>query len=104
MNALPSSLHKPLVMQDSPRPGGGSRLYCLPADRWEAPTPDISKGPAMLTIYGQRQRLCDGVSRRSFLKIGGFALGAVGGVSLADLLRAESASGRKSPQKAVINI
>ncbi len=58
----------------------------------------------MLTIYGQRQRLCDGVSRRSFLKIGGFALGAVGGVSLADLLRAESASGRKSPHKAVINI
>src|SRR5688572_12917471 len=58
----------------------------------------------MLTIYGQQQRLCDGISRRSFLKIGGFALGAVGGVSLADLLRAESASGRKSPHKAVINI
>jgi hypothetical protein len=58
----------------------------------------------MLSIYGQRQRLCDGVNRRSFLKIGGFALGAVGGVSLAELLRAESASGHKSPHKAVINI
>jgi hypothetical protein len=58
----------------------------------------------MLTIYGQRQRLCDGVSRRSFLKIGGFALGAMGGVTLADLLRAEAISGRKSPHKAVINI
>jgi hypothetical protein len=58
----------------------------------------------MLTIYGRRQRLCDGVSRRSFLKIGGFALGAAGGVSLADLLRAESSSPRKSPHKAVINI
>ena len=58
----------------------------------------------MLTIYGQRQRLCDGVSRRSFLKIGGFAFGAAGGVSLADILRAEAASGRKSPHKAVINI
>ncbi|MBW3542013.1 MAG: DUF1501 domain-containing protein [Planctomycetes bacterium] len=58
----------------------------------------------MLTIYGKPQRYCDGVSRRSFLKIGGFALGAVGGISLADVLRAEEARGTHSPHKAVINI
>src|SRR5687768_2368030 len=64
----------------------------------------LLKGLAMLTINGRTKRLCDGVSRRSFLKIGGFALGAVGGVTLADILRAEAVSGRKSPHKAVINI
>ena len=43
----------------------------------------------MLTILGQPQRFCDGVSRRSFLKIGAFAFGAYH-LSLADVLRAES--------------
>ena len=42
----------------------------------------------MLTIFGQRQRFCDGVSRRSFLRIGGLAMG---GLALSDLLRAEAA-------------
>lgn len=41
----------------------------------------------MLTIYGDRQRFCDGVSRRNFLKIGGLAMG---GLALADLLRASA--------------
>jgi len=58
----------------------------------------------MLTIYGEKQRLCDGVSRRSFLKIGGFALGAVGGLSLPDILRAQAQSGQGLSHKAVINI
>src|SRR5579863_10286173 len=58
----------------------------------------------MLTIYGRKQRLCDGVSRRGFLKIGGFALGAMGGITLPDILRAEAAAGKKSSHKAVINI
>ncbi|HUG93763.1 MAG TPA: DUF1501 domain-containing protein [Planctomycetaceae bacterium] len=60
----------------------------------------------MLTIFGSQQPYCDGISRRSFLRIGGFALGAAGGLSLADVLRAENAAGRRSPQshKAVINI
>lgn len=58
----------------------------------------------MLTITGGKQRFCDGVSRRAFLKIGGFALGATGGLGLADILRAEAVQGRSSPQKAVINI
>lgn len=60
----------------------------------------------MLTIFGRRpstQRgFCDGVSRRDFLTIGGMALG---GISLADTLRAESiskAAGRS--HKAIINI
>lgn len=44
----------------------------------------------MLTIYGSKQRFCDGVSRRNFLKIGGLALG---GLSLADMLRASAQAG-----------
>src|SRR5687768_4201778 len=56
----------------------------------------------MLTIYGRENRFCDGISRRSFLKIGGFALGGAT-LSLADVLRAEAATGKKS-HKAVINI
>ena len=58
----------------------------------------------MLTISGQKTRYCDGVSRRSFLKIGGLATGALGGFNLADLLRAESVSSRRNSNKAIINI
>lgn len=58
----------------------------------------------MLTILGRKQRYCDGVSRRSFLKIGGFALGAAGGIGLPEILRAQEASGNRSSHKAVINI
>jgi len=54
----------------------------------------------MLTIYGDRQRFCDGVSRRQFLRIGGMALG---GLTLADFLAAEACAAAKIPaQKAVI--
>ena len=58
----------------------------------------------MLTIYGKKTKYCDGVSRRSFLKVGGFAMGAVGGVTLPEILRAESVSGNNAPHKAVINV
>ena len=44
----------------------------------------------MLTLYGPRGRFCDGVSRRSFLKVGGLAMGGVG---LPQLLRAEEEAG-----------
>ena len=44
----------------------------------------------MLTILGHKHRFCDGLSRRNFLRIGGLALG---GLSLPDMLRAESAAG-----------
>lgn len=69
----------------------------------------------MLTIKGPRSRYCDGRDRRSFLKIGGLSFGA-GGLTLADLFRAEAAaaesndangssgSGNQKRHKSVINI
>jgi hypothetical protein len=54
----------------------------------------------MLTVYGEKQRFCDGVSRRQFLRIGGMAMG---GLALADFLAAEARAAVKIPQqKAVI--
>ena len=55
----------------------------------------------MLTLHGKPYRHCDGLSRRQFLIAG--AMG-VGGLTLADLLRAEAAAGIRSSSKAVINI
>src|SRR5262249_1446991 len=53
----------------------------------------------MLPVWGPRQRFCDGISRRNFLKIG--ALGA--GMSLAEMLRLRaSASGKTSPKAAIM--
>ncbi len=52
----------------------------------------------MLTIWGDRQRFCDGVSRRNFMRIGAMGLG---GLALPDMLRAEAA-GRKASHKSVI--
>jgi hypothetical protein len=57
----------------------------------------------MLTILGQPRRYCDGISRRSFLKIGALGVGA-GALTLADVFRAEAQSGSSSSHKAVINI
>jgi hypothetical protein len=57
----------------------------------------------MLTIYGKSSRYCDGVSRRSFLRIGGLGVGAAA-LSLADLNRLEAASGKSARHKAVINV
>ena len=53
----------------------------------------------MLDFIGNKVTHCDGVSRRSFLRAG--ALG-VGGLTLADVLRAEATGGKS--HKAVINI
>jgi hypothetical protein len=55
----------------------------------------------MLTVMGRQHQFCDGVSRRSFLKIGGLAMG---GLTLTELLRAEGTGGRGRPQKSVIMI
>ena len=55
----------------------------------------------MLTLIGDRGRFCDGLSRRSFLQIGSLA---VGGLTLPQLLRAESLSGRGSSHKSVIMV
>lgn len=56
----------------------------------------------MLTFNGSTaNQYCDGVHRRDFLKIG--AMG-IGGLTLADLFRAEAAAGVGSSEKAIINI
>src|SRR4051794_1103750 len=57
----------------------------------------------MLTFWGAEQKLCDGVSRRTFLRVGALA---VGGLTLADLLRlkARGAAHPASPTKAVIMV
>ena len=55
----------------------------------------------MLTIRGKEQRFCDGVSRRTFLKIGGLAFG---GLSLPDLLRAEVLAGGSRSHKSIIMV
>lgn len=46
----------------------------------------------MLTIWGQRQRFCDGLTRRSFLKIGAFGTG----LTLAEMLRLRALAGNKT--------
>jgi hypothetical protein len=56
----------------------------------------------MLTVLGPRQRsFCDGLSRRSFLQIGGLALG---GLSLPQILQAETATGQRLGHKGIIMI
>lgn len=55
----------------------------------------------MLKFSGRSYRHCDGVSRRHFLTAGALTMG---GLSLADLLRAEAAAGIGSSNKAVINV
>jgi hypothetical protein len=55
----------------------------------------------MFRIFGKKYRHCDGITRRHFLTAG--ALG-IGGMTLADLLRAEAMAGIGSSTKAVINI
>jgi len=58
----------------------------------------------VLTIPGPAKRFCDGLSRRTFLRIGGLGMG---GLALPQLLRAESESGgngRSLGQKSVIMI
>src|SRR5437868_2173705 len=60
----------------------------------------------MLTILGREHpqaAFCDGVSRRSFLRIGALTMGALG-FSLPQLLRAAEQSGTRKVQKSVINI
>lgn len=55
----------------------------------------------MLTFHGCGSRYCDGVSRRSFLTIGGLAMG---GLSLPQLLQAEAASKNGRSHKSVIMV
>ncbi len=55
----------------------------------------------MLTFWGARQRLCDRVSRRDFLRVG--ALGLTG-LTLADVLRLRAQAGQSGPPRAVIMV
>src|SRR5476651_1862457 len=56
----------------------------------------------MLTLHSSTGgKFCDGIMRRDFLKIGGLAMG---GLSLPDLLRAESKQGVGKSHKAVIMV
>ncbi|QDU38237.1 hypothetical protein Mal4_25620 [Maioricimonas rarisocia] len=55
----------------------------------------------MLSLLGGRNGYCDGISRRSLLRIG--ALG-IGGLTLADLLRLEAHAGNSATRRSVINI
>lgn len=59
----------------------------------------------MLTIFGRENHrgksFCDKLSRRSFLTIGGMAMG---GIAMPQVLRADAEAGRKSSHKAIINI
>ena len=55
----------------------------------------------MLTIAGTQSPFCDGISRRSCLRIGGLALG---GLALPEILRAEAASGVRNPAKGIIMV
>lgn len=55
----------------------------------------------MLTIFGDRHRFCDGVTRRNFLKIGSLALG---GLSLPQILEAEASTRSRLGHKAIIMI
>ncbi len=60
----------------------------------------------MLTFHGGVSRYCDGVPRRSFLKVGAFSFGAAS-LSLADIYRAQAANPQQaslSQHKAIINI
>ncbi len=53
----------------------------------------------MLNLLGRSQRFCDGVDRRSFLKIGGLAMG---GLSLPGILQAEESQGRRSNKSVIM--
>jgi Protein of unknown function (DUF1501) len=54
----------------------------------------------MFTLLGSGQQFCDGLTRRSFLKVGAFGAG----LSFADLLRLRAATARKPAAKSAIMI
>jgi hypothetical protein len=68
---------------------------------WQVFTACRGKRKAMISLFGGPVRHCDGVNRRQFLTAGALGLG---GLTLADLLRAEAAAGLGASIKSVINI
>src|SRR5687768_12637616 len=64
--------------------------------------PATKRTPAMLKIrFGASSAYCDGISRRSFLQLGAMT---IGGLTVADVLRAEAAAGVGSSNKSIINV
>jgi len=55
----------------------------------------------MFSIHDNTLGLCDGLTRREWLRIGGLALG---GLALPDILRAEARSGVRHPLKGIIMV
>ena len=55
----------------------------------------------MLTIPGPPSRAGNGITRRSWLRIGGLALG---GLALPEILRAEAKNGERNPAKGIIMV
>src|SRR5579872_4656449 len=53
----------------------------------------------MLTLLGGKGRFCDGIDRRSFLRVGALAMG---GLSLPGLLQAEQRGGRSSTRSVIM--
>src|SRR5437764_10684497 len=68
------------------------------------PPVSLSGSRTMFTIWGRRQKYCDGISRRNFLRVGAFGAG----LTLADVLRARAAGAaqgqRPASHKAAIMI
>jgi hypothetical protein len=60
----------------------------------------------MLTLLGPAHRYCDGLSRRSFLRVGALGFGGLGfgGLNVAQLLAAEANAGNGSSHKSVIMV
>jgi Protein of unknown function (DUF1501) len=54
----------------------------------------------MFTLHGARQRFCDGVTRRNFLRIGAFGVG----LTLADMLRLQGGAATTGSRKSAIMI
>src|SRR5262245_55532143 len=63
-----------------------------------------TRSRVMLTIWGDKQRYCDGINRRNFLQIGAFGAG----LTLADVLRARAQGPavalKRTTQKAAIMV
>src|SRR5882724_9211267 len=56
-------------------------------------------GGTMLTLVSGKQRFCDGIDRRSFLRLGALAMG---GLSLPSLLQAQQQAGRSSAKSVIM--
>src|SRR5690349_11997506 len=54
----------------------------------------------MLTVWGENERFCDGVTRRGFLRVGAFGAG----LSLAEMLRLRAGAGEshRSTKSAIL--